>query len=97
MKRSFLLRAMLVRVAMFLILTSSAIVLGQTGSVFQPPKLKSIINFPDRKCALLELSKASYLGQNLILSEGQREGPIEVLQINPGGVNVKLRVPIAPG
>ena len=64
------------------------------------PRLAGLINLPDQKSALLDFPPRS-----AILREGQREGKIEVIRINPesgavelrmGGTNVQLTVP-SPG
>jgi hypothetical protein len=57
------------------------------------PRLSGIISLPDVRRALLEFPMGSFGSTWSILAEGQREGEIELLQIDPDNATVKLKLP----
>jgi len=57
------------------------------------PRLAGVVCLPDRKVAILEVTPArSWDARHLILNERERQGEVEVFQIDPEKGMVKLRV-----
>ena len=76
-----------------LALTCVGFVLSAAPGDVSVPTLLGFVNLPDRKCAVLKLvtPRVNYTRFSL-LAEGQREGDIEVVRINPEKETVELRV-----
>lgn len=75
---------------LILLLTGLA-TLAQTPAVL--PRLSGIVNLSDHKLAVLEVPADSPRQSHfLVLSEGQRDGPIEVMRILPDTRTVELHI-----
>jgi hypothetical protein len=62
-------------------------------SISESIKVVGIVDLPNYRCALLQrLAHQTPFGEHLMLKEGQREGELEVVEINPEEGTAKIRL-----